>query len=119
MPAINSTLLDSSKMTILTDKTLPAFLLESTNPVLVDFWATWCGPCLAMAPVLETLDKEWANVVLIAKIDVDDNPITARKYGIMSIPTLMLFKKGRPVERITGVVSKAEIQKRVKNALMD
>jgi len=106
-------------MTILTDKTFPAFILEATKPVLVDFWATWCGPCLALAPVIETLDNEWKNVIEFAKVDVDENPITARKYGILSIPTLMLYKQGRPIERITGVVSKAEIHKRVKNALME
>ncbi len=106
-------------MTTLTDSTFPSFILESTQPVLVDFWATWCGPCLALSPVVEELSKDWEGKITVAKLDVDDNPVTARKYGIMSIPTLMLFKQGRPIERIMGLVSKAEIQKRVKNAIMD
>ncbi len=106
-------------MTTLTDNTFPAFVLESTKPVLVDFWATWCGPCIALTPIVEDLDKEWDGKVTVVKVDVDDCPITARKYGIMSIPTLMLFNNGRSVERIVGLVGKGEILKRVKNALMD
>jgi len=105
-------------MTILTDKTFPAAIAEATMPVLVDFWATWCMPCLALLPVVEELDKEFDGKTIVARVDVDENPITARKYGILSIPTLMLFIGGKPVERITGVVPKSEIQKRVKNALL-
>jgi len=80
--------------------------VESTGTVLVDFWAPWCGPCKMIAPILEELDKEIGNEVKIAKLNVDDNPDTASRFGVMSIPTLIVFKDGQPVDKVVGFQSK-------------
>ena len=80
--------------------------VESGGAVLVDFWAPWCGPCKMIAPVLEELDKEIGGSVKIAKVNVDDNPESASRFGVMSIPTLILFKDGQPVDKVVGLQSK-------------
>jgi len=80
--------------------------VESGGAVLVDFWAPWCGPCKMIAPVLEELDKEIGDSVKIAKVNVDDNPESASRFGVMSIPTLILFKDGQPVDKVVGLQSK-------------
>ena len=94
-----------------TDASFSDDVLTSSKPVLVDFWATWCGPCKMVAPVLEEIATEHADKLTIAKVDVDANPGISRDYQIMSIPTLILFKDGKPVKQIVGAKPKAALLK--------
>lgn len=84
-------------------------VLQSETPVLVDFWAPWCGPCRAIAPVIEELSSEYEGKLKVAKCNVDDNPQTPARYGIRAIPTLIVFKGGNVTEQITGAVAKSQI----------
>ena len=91
-----------------TDNDFGEQVIHSGTPVLVDFWAEWCGPCRALGPVIETLSEEYARQVKIAKVDVDANPQVAMQYGIRSIPTVMLFDKGQIVDTFIGVRPKSD-----------
>ncbi|OZM72692.1 thioredoxin [Amycolatopsis antarctica] len=84
-------------------------VLTSEKPVLVDFWATWCGPCKMVAPVLEEIAAEHGDKLTVAKLDIDQNPNTARDYQVMSVPTLILFQGGKPVKQIVGAKPKAAL----------
>ncbi len=93
-----------------TDENFNEEVLTSNVPVLVDFYADWCGPCKMLAPVIETLAAEFEGKIKIGKLNVDNAPDTAQKYGIMSIPTLLYFKNGEIVQKTIGVVAKSEIE---------
>jgi thioredoxin 1 len=92
-----------------TDASFADDVLNSDKPVLVDFWATWCGPCRMVAPVLEEIAGEHPDKITVAKLDVDANPTVARDYQVLSIPTLILFKGGEPVKQIVGAKPKAAL----------
>ncbi len=103
--------------TPVTDQDFDQEVLEADTVVLVDFWAEWCGPCKMVAPVLDDLSQEYDGKIKFTKVDVDENPETAMKYGIRSIPTLLVFKDGSPVDQVVGAVPRAVIKKRLDSAL--
>ena len=92
-----------------TDKTFEEVVLDAELPTVVDFWAVWCGPCKMIAPILEEIAQEYAGQLQVAKLDVDTNNNTAYQYGVMGIPTLLLFKDGQEVERIVGFMPKDKL----------
>ena len=100
-----------SKPITVDDANFEQKVLQSKTPVLVDFWAAWCRPCIMAAPVLEELAEEYADRITIAKLDVDQNARTAARYNIMAIPNLIIFKDGKPVSQIVGYKPKAELKR--------
>ncbi|MEA3305551.1 MAG: thioredoxin [Candidatus Omnitrophota bacterium] len=98
----------------LTDTNFGEVVLKSELPCLVDFWAGWCAPCLMVAPIIDELAKEYKGRLKVCKLNVDEAPDTASKYGIMGIPTLAIFKNGEIADKIVGVVSKAELETAIK-----
>ncbi|ANE78406.1 thioredoxin [Mycobacterium adipatum] len=104
---------ENSATAVVTDDSFSQDVLTSSTPVLVDFWATWCGPCKMIAPVLEEIAAEKAGELKVVKLDVDANPATARDFQVVSIPTLILFKDGQPVKRIVGAKGKAALLREI------
>jgi thioredoxin 1 len=100
----------------LSDGDFETEVLQSTEPVLIDFWAPWCGPCRMVAPVIEELATENADGVKVAKINIDQSPNTAATYGVSSIPTLMIFKNGEVIDRFVGVQPKKRLQDAIDQA---
>jgi thioredoxin 1 len=106
----------AGNLTEVTDNNFAAEVLEAGQPVLVDFWAPWCGPCRIIAPHLEELNSERDDLTVV-KMNVDENPQTAAKYGIMSIPTLILFRNGQVAKQVVGALPKARLQQELEPAL--
>jgi thioredoxin 1 len=107
----------SNDVVILQDGTFDTEVLKSDIPVLVDFWAVWCGPCKAIAPAVEELAKQYKGKVKVAKMDVDEHQQVPQQYGIRSIPTLLVFKGGRVVDTIVGAVPKSKLEESLKKAM--
>ena len=106
-----------NEVTVVTDADFEQTVLQSNKPVLVDFWADWCQPCHMIAPTVKELAEEYGDQILVGKLDVDANPVTAAKYNIRGIPALLIFKNGERVHQITGVKSKEEIAQSIENNL--
>jgi thioredoxin 1 len=100
---------------IFTDATFEAQALKSDKPVLVDFFADWCGPCKIQGPIVEELATDMGDKAVVGKLDVDANPETAQKYGVLSIPTIIIFKDGKEVEKIVGVQQKDALAEKLNN----
>ena len=101
----------------ITDDSFNAEVVQSDTPVLVDFWAEWCGPCKMIAPIVEELAEEFGDKIKFTKLDVDTNPQSATNFGIRGIPTLLIFNGGKPVETVVGAVPKSVIKKKLDAAL--
>ena len=100
-----------------TDDNFEKEVLQSEIPVLVDFWATWCAPCKAIAPLIDTVAAEYEGRIKVGKVNVDDNPATPGKYGVRGIPTVILLKDGKVVDQVVGAIPKAQLEALIKKAL--
>ncbi|MCS6990229.1 MAG: thioredoxin [Chloroherpetonaceae bacterium] len=106
-----------SKYITVSDATFESEVLRSDKPVLVDFWAPWCGPCRMIAPIVEALADDYDGKAKVAKVNVDDNPQVSMRYGIRSIPTLLIFKNGQVVDQIVGAVPRGVIENKLRSQL--
>ena len=106
-----------AELAAVTDQDFEADVLNSDKPVLVDFWAEWCGPCKQTVPIMQDLAEQYGNDVKIVKMDVDENPATAGRYGIRAIPTILAFKGGEVIEQLQGTRSKTDFEAAIKNLL--
>lgn len=103
----------SEKITVLTDGNFEQEVVQSGEMVVIDFWAPWCGPCKAIAPIMEALSEEYSGKVKFAKLNVDDNNDSAVKFGIRSIPTILVFKEGKVMDQIVGAVPKDSVKRMI------
>jgi len=101
----------------LTEGNFKKEVLESDLPVLVDFWAPWCGPCRIIAPVIEELAREYHGKVKVGKVNIDENPAVATRYTIMSIPTVIFFKRGKVADQVVGALGKADLKRKIEESL--
>ncbi|RLB74556.1 MAG: thioredoxin [Deltaproteobacteria bacterium] len=101
----------SDNVTVVTDESFAEILKTSKTPVLIDFFATWCGPCTAIAPILDDFASENSDDIKVVKLNVDENPRTPAKYGVRGIPTLIMFNQGKEVDKIVGMTSKDALEK--------
>ena len=101
----------------ITDQNFETTVVQSAQPVLVDFWAPWCGPCKAIGPIVEALAASYEGKIVVGKCNVDENPEIPGKFGIRSVPTVMVFREGQIFEQMTGLVNRAKLEKAVENAL--
>lgn len=108
----------AGKVATVSDDEFETSVIKNGKPVLVDFWAEWCQPCKMLAPTVEEIAREYEDKVFVSKLNVDDNPNTATKYGIRGIPTLLFFKDGKVVQQLVGVKTKAEIKKVIEADLL-
>lgn len=107
----------SEAVVAFTDSNFDTEVLQSTLPVIVDFWATWCAPCKAIAPLIDTIATEYEGKVKVGKVNVDDNPATPAKYGVRGIPTIILFKDGKVLDQVVGAVPRSQLEALIKKAL--
>ena len=108
---------EESNLVHVNDKSFTSEVLKSDLPVLVDFWATWCGPCRSISPIVEELAREFLGKVKVTKLNVDESPATPGQYGVRGIPTLILFKDGKILDQIVGAVPKARLKALMEKAL--